>query len=271
MTFRETLRAILTRYEFRGGDPHIHLIDVLAIVHAKKNRTYPQVAGDHKKIRNIPFQFGLTENGLTPASILYQNVARLLQKVAPNAIHDVDEDRTIWIDSGVELSPSANLNKLTPEGCVAVGAMLYIAGIGDFIRSIDNYVDMEDVESGYKSLFQAQELLPNEKSTNEAVSLAEQIRQAASVEGKPANKSGCFIATAVYGDVFAPEVICLRQYRDAVLSVTKIGRAFIEIYYILSPSFAKILGHSRLLKAVTRETILNPIVTHIRDRYTIHK
>ncbi|MFA6088997.1 MAG: CFI-box-CTERM domain-containing protein [Candidatus Woesearchaeota archaeon] len=41
----------------------------------------------------------------------------------------------------------------------------------------------------------------------------------------------CFIATAVYGNINAPEVNTLRQFRDEVLAKNKLGRAFINFYY----------------------------------------
>ncbi|MAF14102.1 MAG: hypothetical protein CMI53_04405 [Parcubacteria group bacterium] len=41
----------------------------------------------------------------------------------------------------------------------------------------------------------------------------------------------CFIATAVYGDVFAPEVEALRNFRNDTLSSSFLGRIFIRFYY----------------------------------------
>ncbi|MFH1592365.1 MAG: CFI-box-CTERM domain-containing protein [Candidatus Woesearchaeota archaeon] len=43
--------------------------------------------------------------------------------------------------------------------------------------------------------------------------------------------SDCFIATAVYGDVNAPEVQALRQFRNNVLSESRLGRMVINLYY----------------------------------------
>ena len=48
-------------------------------------------------------------------------------------------------------------------------------------------------------------------------------------------KEGCYIATAVYGSYDCPQVMILRQYRDNVLSATFWGRAFIKVYYFVSP------------------------------------
>lgn len=46
---------------------------------------------------------------------------------------------------------------------------------------------------------------------------------------------GCYIATAVYGSYDCSQVIILRRYRDNVLSTHFFGRAFIRIYYFISP------------------------------------
>lgn len=41
----------------------------------------------------------------------------------------------------------------------------------------------------------------------------------------------CFVATAVYGDVNAPQVQKLREIRDNVLVQNSLGRAFVDFYY----------------------------------------
>lgn len=51
-------------------------------------------------------------------------------------------------------------------------------------------------------------------------------------------KTGCYIATAVYGSYDAPEVLILRSFRDNRLSKSLFGRAFIKIYYKVSPPIA---------------------------------
>lgn len=84
---------------------------------------------------------------------------------------------------------------------------------------------------------------------------------------KNAEKSGCFIATAVYGDILAPEVVCLRQYRDTVLNVTKAGRTFITFYYFISPPLAQVLSNSGLFKGVIRKCILDPVVSLVKRHH----
>lgn len=53
------------------------------------------------------------------------------------------------------------------------------------------------------------------------------------------NKEGCYIATAVYGDYNAPEVLILRKFRDETLNKSKIGKIFIKMYYRYSPKIAE--------------------------------
>lgn len=59
----------------------------------------------------------------------------------------------------------------------------------------------------------------------------------------PYAKSGsCYVATAVYGSYDCPQVWTLRRYRDDTLSKTWYGRAFIHIYYKVSPTLVKWFG-----------------------------
>ena len=60
-------------------------------------------------------------------------------------------------------------------------------------------------------------------------------------QAKPAQK-GCYIATCVYQSYDCPEVWTLRRFRDHYLAETRWGRAFIKIYYAISPALVKQFG-----------------------------
>ncbi|MDH2328875.1 calcium-binding protein [Cereibacter sp. SYSU M97828] len=57
---------------------------------------------------------------------------------------------------------------------------------------------------------------------------------------------GCFIATASFGDGRHPDVMRLRRFRDEVLVVSRTGRAFITMYWIVGPWLAKLATPSNL-------------------------
>ena len=74
--------------------------------------------------------------------------------------------------------------------------------------------------------------------------------------------SPCFIATAIYKDPLANEVIAIRRFRDEFLSSLFIGRMLIKIYYRYSPNCAK-----QINKHKTLYLILKPILNLIAYIY----
>lgn len=74
---------------------------------------------------------------------------------------------------------------------------------------------------------------------------------------------GCYVATAVYGSYDCPQVWTLRRYRDDVLASTWYGRAFIHIYYAISPTLVKWFGHTKWFQRFWREK-LDDMVTSLQ-------
>ncbi|MGM9606130.1 MAG: CFI-box-CTERM domain-containing protein [Oscillospiraceae bacterium] len=56
------------------------------------------------------------------------------------------------------------------------------------------------------------------------------------------NAQGCYVATCVYGSYDCPEVWTLRRFRDDTLAQSYLGRAFIHIYYAVSPTIVRFFG-----------------------------
>jgi hypothetical protein len=78
--------------------------------------------------------------------------------------------------------------------------------------------------------------------------------------GSAANKSECFIATAVYGSETAPAVVTLREFRNRFLLGNVLGSAFVEFYYRFSPTMAAYVRRWAWLRQ-TCHFLLSPIVT----------
>lgn len=69
------------------------------------------------------------------------------------------------------------------------------------------------------------------------------------------SSGGCYVATCVYGSYDCPQVWTLRRFRDNTLATTWYGRAFIHIYYAVSPTLVKWFGHTHWFKRIWRVTL----------------
>lgn len=78
--------------------------------------------------------------------------------------------------------------------------------------------------------------------------------------------SSCFVATVCFGSFESPEVAALRMFRDRCLLPSMCGRAFVGLYYALSPSISDILRNQPTLAAIVRRVILRPIVHMLAKR-----
>ncbi len=76
---------------------------------------------------------------------------------------------------------------------------------------------------------------------------------------------GCYVATCVYGSYDCPQVWTLRRYRDNVLGTTWYGRAFIRIYYTISPTLVKWFGHTKWFKKMWKGK-LDKMVKNLQEK-----
>ena len=100
----------------------------------------------------------------------------------------------------------------------------------------------------------------------EEVALAERVvsspdtaREAQSLRNtsnrNTSNKSGCYIATAVYGSYDAEPVLVFRRFRDERLASHAFGRAFIRSYYAVSPPLARYFAGRTALNRLARRLL----------------
>lgn len=69
------------------------------------------------------------------------------------------------------------------------------------------------------------------------------------------SKSGCYIATAVYGSYDCPEVWALRCFRDYDLAQSFSGRIFIKCYYAISPTLVKLFGNTKWFRTFWKQRL----------------
>ena len=80
------------------------------------------------------------------------------------------------------------------------------------------------------------------------------------------HKSGCFVATATYGDEDATEVMFLRAFRDEVLKTSSVGRLLVALYYVFSPYLARAMELFPAMQRPARR-VLDVMVVAI-ERFT---
>lgn len=77
-------------------------------------------------------------------------------------------------------------------------------------------------------------------------------------------KKACYIATAVYGDVDAWQVVKLREYRDTKLCKNVWGRIFISIYYLVSPKLVVIFKNIKPINTIARK-VLDKFIERLKN------
>lgn len=94
-----------------------------------------------------------------------------------------------------------------------------------------------------------------------------ELRPGSNLEfNKPSiNGGGCYVATAVYGSYDCPEVWTLRRYRDQYLSESLLGRAFIRLYYTVSPTLVKWFGKKAWFSRLFRSR-LDRMVSKLKSK-----
>jgi len=103
-----------------------------------------------------------------------------------------------------------------------------------------------------------QEVTPHTVTAAEAVTSIDEEFDADDLpkNGAPFVKSrACFVATAAYGDADAPEVEQLRRFRDDRLLTTTLGTAFVNLYYRVSPPFARLIARKPRLRTAVKRTL----------------
>ena len=83
----------------------------------------------------------------------------------------------------------------------------------------------------------------------------QQLEQSTPHQTPQKSSGGCYVATAVYGSYDCPQVWTLRRYRDYTLAETWYGRAFIHVYYAISPTIVKWFGNTEWFKKMWRGTL----------------
>lgn len=131
--------------------------------------------------------------------------------------------------------------------------------------------EIEHARESCKKILEAEVVDPVDEMGDEAKTRQMAKDNLELLESKGEKKSGCFLATAVYGNEDSPEVEIFRRFRDEVLLSYSIGRRVISLYYRFSPYVAKLIGKSAFAKLVIRIVFLKPIIRLIDARKGVNR
>lgn len=107
-------------------------------------------------------------------------------------------------------------------------------------------------------------IISNLEMSSQARQMINQTINMINVAEKRANaRSGCYIATCVYGSYNAKEVMTLRSYRDNVIAKYILGKVFIAFYYSVSPKLVKAIGDNLIFTKLSKN-ILDKIISSIK-------
>ncbi|MBO4863564.1 MAG: hypothetical protein J5517_04320 [Eubacterium sp.] len=159
-----------------------------------------------------------------------------------------------------------DLDGLFEQGSAAVALLRFAIGVND-INSPDNKLFYGNIITIYTALINAWTykdynggyVKNHQLSMNTRQALVNEIMDCHArikaidpsyrIPKRPKlNSGGCYIATSVYGSYDCPEVWTLRRFRDYKLAKTWYGRAFIHIYYFISPTIVEWFGHTEWFK-----------------------
>ena len=70
--------------------------------------------------------------------------------------------------------------------------------------------------------------------------------------------SGCFVATAAWGRLMAPEVAAMRKVRDRLRPASTMFAVATDLYYRSGPAAAEVLRRSDTARALVRR-LLGPV------------
>lgn len=126
------------------------------------------------------------------------------------------------------------------------------AGVGELLLNGVEGVVEKNEEEGLKWLEKA--FLQGDESAKKTLEVYAKAHNIHTNDPPTPQKrrSGCYVATAVYGSYDCPEVWTLRRFRDETLAETWYGRAFIKVYYTVSPTFVRWFGDTNWFKQLWR-------------------
>ena len=138
-----------------------------------------------------------------------------------------------------------------------------------YITSLFSLEAIDRFEGAWVKIFYTNGVLPalteeDPDYVNPSMVAFDQRREYVKAHPQKTSASGCYVATCVYGSYDCPQVWTLRRYRDNTLASTWYGKAFIHVYYAVSPIIVKWFGNAQWFQKFWRK-LLDKMVSRLRS------
>jgi hypothetical protein len=162
------------------------------------------------------------------------------------------------VDNDLYLNLSSSLAGSALSICIT-----YANKTGNMDKTLDvmKKIELLDMDSELRSRFNENKNILEKNLAGQVMDYLYQSNK--KNPEKKVDKGFCYIATMVYKDYDAHEVIVLRSFRDNTLNKYSIGRLFVVFYYALSPYFVKYFCHSRIVNRFAK-LILDFLVRSVK-------
>jgi hypothetical protein len=173
---------------------------------------------------------------------------------------------SLYKTSGIRSAVFKNIAGTQTEITANSDGTYTVAGFGSLSAATDEVVllvvNTTNVDNHKAAFSTDASLLPTTvtEPSNVPVTIVS-TTPAASTNTGGGGGGSCFIATAAFGSYLHPQVRILRHFRDRHLLTNAPGRAFVELYYRMSPPLADFIARHELLRSVARVALAPVIVT----------
>ncbi|HPD57419.1 MAG TPA: S8 family serine peptidase [Smithellaceae bacterium] len=195
---------------------------------------------------------------------------------ASSAVPDPTPANNSWTYSITAENPVPIISGISPSNATAGGAAftLTVNGSGFSGESVVQWngkarattfvsfsqlradIPATDITSAGNRVVTVVNPMPGGGTSNEATFT---VNAPPSPGGGGSSGNMCFIATAAFGSPMEKHVRILRDFRDRYLLKNGTGKAFVELYYKMSPPLASIIAQNSALRLLTRAGLM-PII-----------